>query len=96
MNKTILQVPLSKALRHDAESAALAQGFSSLQEVVRVFLSRLAEKKIEVSIQESVALSAKAEKRYVRMREDFQNKKNVYTANTVKDLIKQLNENQLS
>jgi hypothetical protein len=42
MDNTILQVPLSKQLRLQAAQAAEAQGFSSLQEAVRVFLQELA------------------------------------------------------
>jgi len=42
MDSTILQVPLSKQLRLQATQAAEEQGFSSLQEAVRVFLQELA------------------------------------------------------
>ncbi len=95
MNKAVLQVPMNKMLKRDAEKEALAQGFSSLQEVVRVFLSRLAEKKVEVAIKDQVVLSNRAEKRYSRIKKDFKNNKNVYAATNVKDLVKQLNENPL-
>lgn len=42
MNRTILQVPLDRTLRKEAEKQALSQGFSSLQEAVRIFLKKLA------------------------------------------------------
>jgi hypothetical protein len=38
MNKTVLQIPINQELRISAEQEALSQGFSSLQELVRVFL----------------------------------------------------------
>ena len=44
--KTVLQVPIDATLRKDAEKQALEQGFSSLQELVRVFLKQLALKRI--------------------------------------------------
>lgn len=96
MHKTILQVPVSKQLKNDAEKAAIAQGFSSLQEIVRVFLSKLAEEKIKVSIQESLPLSEKSEKRYQSITKDFENQKNIYVVNDAKQLIKKLNEDSLS
>lgn len=51
MNKTILQVPLTRELKNNAEKIALQQGFSSLQEAVRVFLTKLAQKKVEIILQ---------------------------------------------
>ncbi|MBU2592628.1 MAG: hypothetical protein ABH867_00220 [Patescibacteria group bacterium] len=52
MGRTILQIPVSKELRVKAEKAALIQGFSSLQEVIRVFMKKLADFSINVSFQE--------------------------------------------
>ncbi len=43
----VLQVPMSKELRENATSMAISQGYSSLQEMVRVFLRQTIEKKIE-------------------------------------------------
>lgn len=50
--KTVLQVPLSIDLRRQAKKQALAQGFSSLQEAVRVFLKQLVLKKIHFSLED--------------------------------------------
>lgn len=66
MNRTILQVPLDKQLKSNAEKIASDQGFSSLQEIVRVFLTQLASNRVKVTLQESVILSPKNEKRYYR------------------------------
>lgn len=96
MQKTILQVPVSKELKTNAEKAALSQGFSSLQEMVRVFLSKLAEEKIEVSIQEIISLSEKSEHRYQRLTKDFENQKNIHTVNNTSQLLEELNEDSLS
>jgi antitoxin component of RelBE/YafQ-DinJ toxin-antitoxin module len=95
MQKIILQVPITQDLKINAENAAHEQGFSSLQEIVRVFLSKLAAKKVEVSL-ESIVLSEKNENRYLTMTKDFKTGKNIKTAKNVDDLLTQLNENKIS
>lgn len=92
MNKTILQVPISQDLKFNAEKQALSQGFSSLQELVRVFLTKIASRKIEVTLQESVMLSSQNEKRYLDMTKDFESGKNIYSADSVNDLVSKLHE----
>ena len=42
MNRTVLQVPMTIDLKKQAESVSLDYGFSSLQEVVRFMLNKLA------------------------------------------------------
>lgn len=92
--KTVLQVPLSISLRKEAEKQALAQGFSSLQEAVRVFLKKLAQGAMGVVFKEEevVQLSAKNARRYDKMVEDIKSgKEKVYKAESVEDLMRQLN-----
>lgn len=93
MQKTILQVPVDSQLKDSAEKAANRQGFSSLQELVRVFLVQLASNKIEVTLEKSIVLSPKNEKRYVEMTKDFELGENIYSAKDIKDLVSKLNEN---
>ena len=92
MDRVILQIPLSKTLKEQAESVSTDYGFSSLQEIIRVILAKLAKKELRVSFTESgvVKLSPQGEKRYKQMDEDFRTGKNVYTSKNVKDLMKQL------
>jgi len=92
MQKTILQVPISQDLKISAENAAHEQGFSSLQEIVRVFLAKLAAKKVEVSL-ESIILTEANEERYLTMTKDFEKDKNVKAAKNVDELLAQLNDN---
>jgi hypothetical protein len=54
----VLQVPMSKELRNKATLVALSQGYSSLQGIVRVFLTQLADNKIKTIF----VLSTKKEK----------------------------------
>lgn len=90
MQKAILQVPMDRQLKESAEKAASKQGFSSLQEMIRVFLSRLAENRVEVTIQEVAGLSDKSEKRYLKITDDFRKGKNIYSAQHLNDLTAQL------
>jgi antitoxin component of RelBE/YafQ-DinJ toxin-antitoxin module len=96
MNKTVLQIPINQDLKISAEQEALSQGFSSLQELVRVFLSRIATGRIEVTLQESTTLSENNEKRYLNMTNDFELGKNIYTSDSVSDLVNKLHENSIS
>ena|SRR5437868_3625520 len=75
MNTTILQVPVSKQLRADAAQAALSQGFSSLQEAVRVFLNQLATQQTAVRFEPVVKLSKKNELKYTQIMEDIESGK---------------------
>ena len=88
MSKVVLQIPVSKDLRLEAEKVALAQGFSSLQEIVRVFMTKLAAQAIDVSFASAIPLSAKSEKRYAKMDQDFAKGKNVSFAKNVNELMK--------
>lgn len=92
--RTVLQVPLNVDLRKEAEKQALEQGFSSLQEAVRVFLKKLSRGAIGITFndEESLELSARAIKRYNKISEDFRKGKNVYAAKNVDDLMLQLHE----
>lgn len=92
MDKTVLQIPVSKDLRIRAEDTALEYGFSSLQEAIRVFMAKLAQKAIEISFQESFKLSPQADSRYQKMDKDFAVGKDIYFAESVKQLKKQLSE----
>ncbi len=96
MNKTVLQIPISQDLRANAEKEALSQGFSSLQELIRVFLSKVASHKIEITLTESIFLSERNEERYIDMTKDFESGINVSSANDVKDLMHKLHEDSVS
>lgn len=64
MITTTLQIPMQQQLRRTATKAAEKQGFSSLQEMIRVFLKHFAEDKVQVSfISEPVQLSPESDER---------------------------------
>ena len=64
MQTTTLQVPMSKTLKSDATAVAKNMGFSSLQEVVRVFINKLAHKQLSISVSDTKQLTNKNDLRY--------------------------------
>jgi len=73
MNTTNLQIPIRRDLKIAATEVALEQGFSSLQEAVRVFINKMAQKTIDVVfIPKTIKLSQKAVKRYNKITEDIE------------------------
>lgn len=91
---TILQIPINKNLRDQAASKAAKMGFSSLQEVVRIFLNKIAAGEINVAFEETVQLSPKAIKRYNKMIDEIESGKvKTQTFTDVGSLMKHLNEN---
>ncbi|MBI2590394.1 MAG: hypothetical protein HYW33_00730 [Candidatus Blackburnbacteria bacterium] len=72
MQRCILQTPVDPKLKKEAEKAAQEQGYSSLQEAVRVYLRKLANREVQTIIREQfppVQLSPKATKRYDKITE---------------------------
>ena len=76
MSRTTLQIPLNAALRDRAEKTAKLAGFSSLQEVVRVFLNKFSTNSIDIGFYDrGVQLSKEAEARYEQMVDDIKKEK---------------------
>lgn len=95
MDTMILQVPVSKALKQQAEIVARDYGFSSLQESVRIFLKKLATRAVTIDIsptEEHVTLSSAAKRRYAKMSKDFHSGNDIYRATSVSELMNHLHE----
>lgn len=83
MSTTTLQIPVSKDLKSSATEVAKESGFSSLQDAIRVLLTKFVNKEVSIHIsdhvwvtdQPSVKLSAKNEKRYIKMIDDIKSGK---------------------
>jgi hypothetical protein len=91
MNKTNLQIPIPTDIKNSAEEAALEMGFSSLQESVRVFLKKMAERKFTVSFTEiEEELSPRAIQRYNKIAEEIHEGKGVHIVNDSKSLMDEL------
>ena len=92
MDTTNLQIPIRKDLKIAATEAAIEQGFSSLQEAVRIFINKMAQKTIDVVFTpKTIKLSPKAVRRYNKISEDIEKGIGVYEVKNVADLMKQLN-----
>ena len=89
MSRTVLQVPMSEDLRNEAEKAALAMGFSSLQESVRLILRKLANRELKVSIHEET-LSPEAEARYEKIVKDIEAGRGIVKTKNTEDFLKKL------
>lgn len=90
-----MQIPVDPQVRKKAEREAENLGFSSLQDAVRLYLKKLADKRIRVELEErkpAVQLSPKAIKRYNKILDDIEKGKNLYHAKDIDELMRQLNE----
>lgn len=89
MNRVIVQVPMSKTLKEKALAAAELQGFSSLQEAIRVMLNKFAQRELAVQIgYPEEQLSPKAERRYVKIIRDIDfGKTKTIPFSTTKDMM---------
>ena len=83
---------MSKELKESAEEVALDWGFSSLQETIRLVLHKIVKRELRVSVTEEkvVKMSAKNEKRYLKIVEDIKKGKGiVYTKDPI-DFLRKL------
>lgn len=91
MSRVVLQIPMEKSLRTEAERVAISQGFSSLQEVIRIFLRRLSDKKVKIIFEDEV-LSERTSKLFAKIDEDIKKGKNLSpTFSSAKDATDYLN-----
>lgn len=90
---TTLHIPINKMLKQQAESIAKEQGYSSLQEVLRVFLSGFAQRKVRTAFVQSDVVEAltDAQDAYVNKREEetrqVMKEGKAFSARTVKEMM---------
>ncbi len=88
MNRIILQVPMKKELRDKAAIAAKNNGFSSLQEAIRVLLSKLAKKELTIRVgNEEEQLSPRLARKYDKIVEEIKQGKNVTHTKNLDELF---------
>ena len=94
MQRVILQVPMSKDLKEKAQSASQDLGFSSIQEAIRVLLTKFAKKELSLKVTEEVEegtrLSKVAEKRYKKAIDDIKAGRNIYRPKNKEEFFKML------
>lgn len=71
IHSTVLQIPIYKKIRDQASSKAEKMGFSSLQEVVRLFLNKIAAGEVDITFEPKIALSPHNDNRYWKMINDI-------------------------
>lgn len=91
MNDTVLQIPISKNLKSQALEVSREYGFSSLQELLRVFLVKLVRRETVVTIEtKPVVLSKKSNQRYNKILQDIKQGKNTHLVKDVNKLVSQM------
>ena len=94
MQKVTVQIPTTKKLRDKAAKSAVEYGFSSLQEMLRLVMNKIANKEIKVSLEENVEYltpqeDAVLEQRYKEFLAE-KKKGRTFTAHSVEEMMKQL------
>ena len=94
MQRIILQVPMTRELKEKAELVSHDFGFSSLQETVRVLLTKLAKKELALRITEETEeithLSKAAERKFKKAVEDIKAGRNIYKPKNKKEFFELL------
>lgn len=93
MSRTVVQIPVTTDLRDRAYQMAISQGFSSLQEAMRLVMHRIAKGSLRFDVYSepsSMRLSDKAIERYDKMDRDLKTGKNFKTAKDINDFLGQL------
>ena len=93
MQRVILQVPMSKDLRAKAEVVSSDLGFSSVQEAIRVLLTKLSKREFSLKVEdveEVNYLSPAAEKKFKKAVEDIKAGRNIYRPKDKEDFFKML------
>lgn len=91
MQRVTVQVPMSKDLKDKAEIASTDLGFSSLQEVIRVLLTKLSKREFDIKIEETTEeityLSKIAERKFKKAVEDIKAGRNITKTKSVDEFL---------
>ena len=90
MQRVVVQVPMSKELKEHAELVSSDLGFSSIQEAIRVLLTKLSKREFSLKVEEveEVAdLSPAAEKKFKKAIEDIKAGRNIYKPKDKKEFF---------
>lgn len=94
MQRVILQVPMSQQLKNSAEAVSTDMGFSSLQEAIRVILTKLSKRQLSLKIEEGeeINLSPSAKRLFQKALRDIESGKDIYKPETKEEFFKLLSE----
>ena len=90
---TTLQIPLPNSLKQEAKVMAREQGFSSLQDFVRLILTKLVRNELSIHIgtkDEYIKLTPEVKRRYGKIVRDISANRNVIKAKDAADFLEKL------
>ncbi len=93
MSRTVVQIPVTTDLRDRAYQMAIGQGFSSLQEAMRLVMHQIALGNLKLKMNfepRPIKLSEKAISRYEKMDQDLSFGKNFQSAENISDFLGKL------
>jgi len=93
MNRTVLQVPMTIDIKEQAELVSFDYGFSSLQEVVRFMLNKLARRELSITVSEVEKiekLSLSSQKRYQKALTNIKKGKDIFRPKNSSEFLKML------
>ena len=93
MQRIVMQVPMSKDLKEKAEVVSSDLGFSSVQEAIRVLLTKLSKREFSLKVEEVEEvkyLSPKAERGFKKAVEDIKAGRNITKTKNVDELLELL------
>lgn len=95
MQRVVVQVPMSRELKKKAQDASSDMGFSSLQEAIRVLLTKLSKRELTMTVEpveEITHLSKAAEARFKKAVGDIKAGRNVTKTKNVDELLSLLRQ----
>lgn len=90
MHRVVVQVPMSKELKDKAEVVSADLGFSSIQETIRVLLTKLSRREFSLrveEVEEITHLSPAAEKKFKKAVADIKAGRNIYKPKNKKEFF---------
>lgn len=92
MQRVIVQVPMTTDLKKSAEAVSCDLGFSSLQETIRVLLTKLSKKELRFQVTEEPPeeikyLSKAAEKKFKKAVADIKAGRNITKTKNTDELL---------
>lgn len=90
MQRVVVQVPMPKELKESAEIASSDLGFSSIQEVIRVLLTKLSKREFSLKVEEVeeiTYLSPVAERKFKKAVADIKIGRNIYKPKNKKEFF---------
>lgn len=94
MQRVTVQVPMTKDLKEKAEIVSSDLGFSSLQETIRVLLTKLAKREFSIKVEENTEeithLSKASERKFKKAVEDIKAGRNITKTENIDELLQML------